>query len=151
MDPDQIVDFAETNCLVSTYYKRPNGERLKITGFDFGKYQNLARGGIVSSEWTAQMIVTLRIMADYHARQDDFQKADYYTKKADFYLSELEKMLIVSPSKIGRGEGCLPYATQDNVDTGHGWRVVNGSRTGSTAGTAYTIFAKYNYNPLMLE
>ncbi|MFC1509929.1 hypothetical protein ACFL60_09660, partial [Candidatus Omnitrophota bacterium] len=151
MDPDQIIDFAETNCLVTTSYLRPGGEEVSITGFDFGKYQNLARGGVVSSEWTAQVIVTLRIMADYHRQKSDFQKADYYTKKADFYLSELEKMLIVSPSKIGQGEGCLPYATQDNVDTGHGWRVIDGSRTGSTAGTAYTIFAKYNYNPLMLK
>lgn len=151
MDPDQVIDFAETNCLVTTYYTRPNGEQLKITGFDFGKYQNLPRGGIVSSEWTAQMIVTMRIMADYHRRGNNFQKAGYYTKKADFYLSELQKMLITSPSKIGQGEGCLPYATQDDVDTGHGWRVANGSRTGSTAGTAYTIFAKRNYNPLMLQ
>lgn len=150
MDPDQIIEFAETNCLVVSYHTRPNGEQLKVTGFDFGKYQNLPRGGIVSSEWTAQMVIALRIMAEYHKKENNFQKSDYYTKKADFYLSELEKMLIVSPSKIGRGEGCLPYATQDDVDTGHGWRVAKGSLTGSTAGTAYTIFARYNYNPLML-
>jgi hypothetical protein len=151
MDPDQIVDFAETNCLVETYFVRPNGERVKVTGFDFGKYEHLARGGIVSTEWTAQMIVTLRIMEKYHKENNNFIKSDYYRRKASFYLSELEKMVIISPSKIGRGEGCLPYASQDNVDTGHGWKVVKGSRTGSTAGTAYTIFAKYNYNPLMLE
>lgn len=151
MDPDQIIDFAETNCLVSTYYTRPNGERLKIKGFDFGKYEHMPRGGIVSTEWTAQMVVTLKIMADYHREMNDFVKANYYKRKSDFYLSELEKMIITSPSKIGQGEGCLPYATQDKVNTGHGWKVARGSRTGSTAGTAYTIFAKYNYNPLMLK
>ena len=57
-------------------------------------------------------------------------------------------MMIVSPSKMGQGEGCLPYASQDNVDTGHGWRAPDGSRTGSASGTIYTIFAKENYNPL---
>ena len=151
MDPDQIIYFAETNCLVTADYTRPSGERLKITGFDFGKYEHLARGGIVSTEWTAQMVVTLKIMAEYHRKGNRFTEADNYKRKADLYLSELEKMVIASPSRIGQGEGCLPYATQDDVDTGHGWRVARGSRTGSTAGTAYTIFAKYNYNPLMLE
>ncbi|MFC1624255.1 PilZ domain-containing protein [Candidatus Omnitrophota bacterium] len=151
MDPDQIMDFAETNCLVNTYYKRPDGERLSIVGFDFGKYKHLARGGVISTEWTAQMVVSLRIMAGYHREEKNFIKANYYKKKADFYLSELAKMVIVSPSKIGQGEGCLPYASQDDVDTGHGWRVARGATTGSTAGTAYTIFARHNYNPLAFE
>ncbi len=151
MDPDQIIDFAETNCLVTADYIRPDGERLKISGFDFGKYEHVPRGGIVSTEWTAQMVVSFKIMAKYHRDRNDFLKADYYKRKSEFYLSELEKMVITSPSRIGQGEGCLPYATQDNVDTGHGWRVARGSRTGSTAGTVYTIFAKYNYNPLRLE
>jgi len=151
MDPDQIIDFAETNCLVTVDYTRPDGEVLKITGFDFGKYEHLPRGGIISTEWTAQMIVALKIMADYYKDLSNFSKESYYRKKADFYLSELEKMVISSPSKIGQGEGCLPYASHDDVDTGHGWRVARGSRTGSTAGTAYTIFAVYGYNPLTLK
>ncbi|MBU4312682.1 MAG: PilZ domain-containing protein [Candidatus Omnitrophica bacterium] len=151
MDPDQIIDFAETNCLVTTKYARPGGEELEVTGFDFGKYEHLARGGIVSTEWTAQMVVTLKIMADYHQEMNEFLKEDYYKRKAGFYLSELEKMVIISPSRIGQGEGCLPYASQDDVDTGHGWRAPRGSRTGSAAGTAYTIFARHNYNPLTLR
>ena len=150
MDPDHIMDFAEDNCLVTVSYKRPDGEQLEITGFDFGKYKNLPRGGIVSTEWTAQMVVSLNMMAEYHESRGDVSKADYYKIKADFYLSGLQKMMIVSPSRVGQGEGCLPYASQDNVDTGHGWRIAKGSRTGSTAGTVYTIFAKHNYNPLML-
>ena len=151
MDPDQIIDFAETNCLVTVDYTRPDGRQLKITGFDFGKYEHLPRGGIISTEWTAQMVVTLRLMADYHREGNNFAKETYYKRKADFYLSELEKMVIVSPSKIGQGEGCVPYASQDDVDTGHGWRIAQGSKTGSTAGTAYVIFAKHNYNPLMIQ
>lgn len=151
MDPDQIIDFAETNCLVTADYLKPDGENLKVTGFDFGKYEHMARGGIVSTEWTAQMVVTLKMMAVYHRERNEFTKESYYKRKASFYLSELEKMVIISPSKIGQGEGCLPYASQDDVDTGHGWRVARGSRTGSAAGTAYTIFAKYGYNPLMLK
>ncbi|MFA4990955.1 MAG: PilZ domain-containing protein [Candidatus Omnitrophota bacterium] len=151
MDPDQIIDFAETNCLVATDYSRPDSENVKVTGFDFGKYEHVARGGVVSTEWTGQMAVTFRIMADYYRARKEFDRAEYYGKKADFYISELEKMVIISPSRIGQGQGCLPYATQDDVDTGHGWRVPRGARTGSTAGTAYTIFAKYNYNPLTLD
>jgi len=150
MDPDQIIDFAETNCLVTTSYKRPSGEEIEITGFDFGKFEHMPRGGIVSTEWTAQMVVALKIMEKYHKGLNDYTKEKYYKRRADFYLSELEKMVIISPSKVGQGEGCLPYATQDNADTGHGWKAPAGSRTGSTAGTSYTIFASRNYNPLML-
>lgn len=150
MDPDQIIDFAETNCLVTTNYKRPSGEEIEITGFDFGKFEHMPRGGVVSTEWTAQMVVTLRIMEEYHRELNDHLKEKYYKRRGDFYLSELEKMVIISPSKVGQGEGCLPYATQDNADTGHGWRAPAGSSTGSTAGTSYTIFASRGYNPLML-
>ena len=31
MDPDQIMDFAETNCLVTTDYIRQDGENVKVT------------------------------------------------------------------------------------------------------------------------
>lgn len=150
MDPDQIIDFAEVNCLVTTNFKRPDGKNIEITGFDFGKFEHLPRGGVVSTEWTAQMVVTLKIMEEYHRSLNNYVKEKYYRNKADFYLSELEKMVISSLSRVGQGEGCLPYATQDNVDTGHGWRAPAGSRTGSTAGTSYAIFAIRNYNPLIL-
>jgi len=151
MDPDQIMDFAETNCVVTVDYPRQDGERVKITGFDFGKYEHISKGGIISTEWTSQMIVSFRVMADYYKKNGDFNKVKYYNKKAEFYLSEIEKMIISSSSKVGQGQSCLPYATQDDVDTGHGWRITQGTKTGSAAGTAYTIFAKYNYNPLTLE
>jgi len=151
MDPDQIMDFAETNCVVTADYPRQDGEKVKVTGFDFGKYEHMSRGGIVSTEWTSQMIVSFRVMADYYKKNGDFNKVKYYNKKADFYLSEIEKMIISSSSKAGQGQGCLPYATQDDADTGHGWRIAQGTKTGSMAGTAYAIFAKYNYNPLTLE
>jgi len=97
------------------------------------------------------MIVSLKVMANYYKKSGDFNKVKYYNKKADFYLSEIEKMIISSSSKAGQGQGCLPYATQDDADTGHGWRIAQGTKTGSMAGTAYAIFAKYNYNPLTLE
>lgn len=151
MDPDQIMDFAETNCMVTVDYIRQDGEKVKVTGFDFGKYEHMARGGVVSTEWTGQMIVSFKIMADYYKENSDFNKAEYYSKKADFYFSEIEKMAVVSPSRVGQGQGSLPYASQDDVDTGHGWRVAHGTRTGSTAGTSYAIFAKYNHNPLTLD
>ena len=151
MDPDQIMDFAETNCVVTVDYIRQDGENVKVTGFDFGKYEHMARGGVVSTEWTGQMIVAFKIMADYYRQNSEFNKVEYYNKKADFYLSEMEKMVIVSPSRIGQGQGCVTYASQEDADTGHGWRVARGTRTGSTAGTAYIIFAKYNYNPLALD
>ncbi len=150
MDPDEILRFAVDNCEVTVDYVRPNGEVVKVTGFDFTKSQNMPRGGVVSSEWTAQMVVAFRVMGEYYAENGDLQKADYYNRKADFYLGELGKLTISSSSWTGQGQGCLPYATQSDVDTGHGWRTPGGKQTGSVAATAYGIFAKRGYNPLML-
>jgi hypothetical protein len=97
------------------------------------------------------MVMAYRIMADYFSRENDPKTAQGYQQKANEYLAELSKMVISSASPSGQGEGCLPYATQEYVDTGHGWYTPKGKATGSVAGTAYTLFAYYNYNPLELR
>jgi len=151
MNPDRIIEFAEENCSVEVSYARPEGKSVKIKGFDFAPQKHLARGGVVSSEWTAQMVLAFKIMADFYYNKGIITKARAYELKADTYLAELGNMIISSPSPSGQGETCLPYATQDYVDTGHGWMTPKGNRTGSVAGTAYTIFAYYKYNPLELK
>ena len=150
MDPDAIMEFAETECKVRTQFFRPDGKSIEVTGFDFSKAQNVGRGGVISCEWTAQMIVAFEIMANYHKQKGDVNKAAEYSKKAKYYLIQLTKMVISSPSPSGQGQGCLPYASIDNVDTGHGWRAPKGHSTGSVAATIYYIFAYSNYNPLEL-
>jgi hypothetical protein len=151
MNPDRIVEFAEQNCVVEVICTRPEGQNIKIKGFDFAPQRHLARGGVISSEWTAQMVLAFKIMADFYRKKEMPAKAHAYDMKADEYLAELGKMIISSPSPSGQGESCLPYATLDFVDTGHGWMTPEGKCTGSVAGTAYTIFAYYNYNPLELK
>ncbi|NQT94975.1 MAG: PilZ domain-containing protein [Candidatus Omnitrophica bacterium] len=148
MNPDGIMEFAETECRVEAKFYRPEDREIDVVGFDFAKAQNIGRGGIVSTEWTAQMIGAFDIMADYYMTLGDAQRENIYRSKARFYLAQLGKMAISSPSPTGQGEGCLPYASMDNVDTGHGWRVARGRRTGSVAATIYYIFAYKNYNPL---
>jgi len=148
MDPDGIMKFAEEHCLVSTDFVSPGGDTINIKGFDFAKARNMARRGVVSSEWTAQMVMAFKIMADYYAALNDKEKANLYKDKADMYLNELYKMMISSPSPSGQGAGCLPYASQPNTDTGHGWRTPAGKQTGSLSGTSYAVFAKKGYNPL---
>lgn len=151
MNPDRIIEFAEENCLVEVSYTRPEGQTMKIKGFDFAAQRNVARGGVVSCEWTAQMVLAFKIMADFYYQKGIPAKAHSYELKADTYLAQLGNLIISSPSPSGQGESCLPYATQDNVDTGHGWLTPKGSHTGSVAGTVYTIFAYYKYNPLELK
>ncbi len=150
MDPDGIMEFAEKECKVKTQFYRPDNRGTEVIGFDFAKAANLGRGGVISCEWTAQMVAAFKIMANYHQNQGNLKKASMYSKKAQFYLTQLSKMVISSPSPTGQGEGCLPYASIDNVDTGHGWRVAKGRRTGSVAATVYYIFAQRGYNPLKL-
>ncbi|MBI4982044.1 MAG: PilZ domain-containing protein [Candidatus Omnitrophica bacterium] len=151
MNPDKIMEFAEQNCAIEVDYTPPQASKTRIKGFDFSAKTHIARGGIISSEWTAQMIIAFKIMADYYYKNNLPAKGHYYSTKADEYLACLEKMIISSPSASGQGEGCLPYSTDDFADTGHGWLTPKGKSTGSLAGTAYTIFAYYNYNPLELK
>lgn len=147
-DPEGIIDFAEKNCLVSVKFPHPDdGKTIAVRGFDFAKASHIGRGGIISTEWTAQMIVTYRILADYFKSRNDAEKSGLYRDKADFYLNELQKLVITSPSRTGQGRGSLPYASMSNADTGHGWRTPAGRQTGSVAGTAYGIFAWAGYNP----
>jgi hypothetical protein len=105
---------------------------------------------VVSTEWTAQMIIAFKIMADFYYQNGLKAKAHSYEVKADDYLSSLSNMMISSPSPSGQGEACLPYASQEAVDTGHGWFTPQGQATGSLASTAYMLFAYYKYNPLQL-
>jgi hypothetical protein len=151
MNPDRIMEFAESCCMVETEFMRPEGYSVKVKGFDFAAEKNVARGGVVSSEWTAQMVIAFKIMSDYYYQNGLKAKAHAYEMKADEYLASLGKMIISSPSPSGQGESCLPYATQEAVDTGHGWSTPKGRSTGSVAATAFAIFAYYDYNPLELN
>ena len=150
MNPDKIMEFVEEHCSVEVKFVRPNGQSVKIKGFDFAPQRHIARGGVVSSEWTAQMVVSYKIMAEFYNKSDPV-KALKYSNKAEMYLKALSNMIISSSSPSGQGEGCLPYATQDYVDTGHGWMTPKGSHTGSVSGTVYTLFAYYGFNPLELK
>jgi len=151
MDPDKILEFVEENCGVEVDFSRTKDQSVKVKGFDFAPQRHTARGGVVSSEWTAQMVVSYKIMEDFYRKKGNAVKADSYGLKAQMYLSELGNMIISSPSPSGQGEGCLPYATLDQVDTGHGWSTPQGSHTGSVSGTTYTLFAYYSFNPLEIK
>ncbi|MDD5005005.1 MAG: PilZ domain-containing protein [Candidatus Omnitrophica bacterium] len=150
MDPDGILEFAVENCAVEAEFKDRSGKNIAVSGFDFSKPQNIARGGVVSCEWTAQIVLSFKIMSDYYLRLGQANKSAYYKNQALRYLNELNKMAISSFSSFGRGDWCLPYASHENVDTGHSWRTPKGNRTGSVAATAYTIFAISGFNPLRL-
>jgi len=150
MDPEEIMRFAEEHCVVTVPFRRPSGNIIKVKGFDFSKPAHVARGGLVSPEWTSQMIVSYQILSDYFKEKGQKTKANFYKEKSEIYLSELNKLIIASPSPKGQGQGCLPYATLEDADTGHGWRTPKGSTNGSIAGTAYMIMAIKKYNPLQI-
>ena len=146
MDPEKIMDFAVRHCKVKTDFSL-NGKINYLEGFDFCKARNLPRGGVVSGEWTSQMILAFEIMADHFQDKDEAQK-EYYFDQARFYFEELQKMIINSPSPIGKAYPTLPYASQNGAATGHGWRTPAGDPVGSLASTAYFLIAYKGYNPL---
>ena len=87
-------------------------------------------------------------MEKFYAGLGRADKSAYYQGLSEHYLAELEKMVITSASPTGQGKGCLPYASQGLVDTGHGWRTPQAQDTCSLAGTAYYLFSYFGYNPL---
>lgn len=151
INPERIVEFAEENFVSEVTYTRPEGQTIKIRGFDFAVQQHAARGGVVFPEWTAQAVIAFQALSDFYFKKGLIAKARSYEIKADEYLSQLGNMIISSPSPAGQGESCLPFATHDFVDTGHGWVTPKGKSTGSLSATAYTLFAYYKYNPLELK
>jgi hypothetical protein len=145
------MEFLEQNYLAEVTYTRPEGQTIKIRGFDFDPKFHASRGGIVFSEWTAQIVIASQILADFYFNKGMIAKARSYELKADDYLSQLCNMIISSPSPSGQGESCVPSATHDYVDTGHGWTTPGGKSMGSVSATVYTLFAYYKYNPLELK
>jgi hypothetical protein len=105
LDPEAIMEFAEKHCEVNVQASLPRKSPVSVHGFDFAKAQNLGRGGVISTEWTAQMIVSYQRMARYFEKLGDTEKAASYLQKANFYLSELQKLIITSPSRTGQGRG----------------------------------------------
>ncbi len=151
MDPDQIIEFALAQCSVTTGFKKSDGTSVRVKGFDFAKEQHLPRGGIISCEWTGQMIMAFKIMAAYHEEAGASERARHYRNLARDGISELTKMVVTSPSPVGQGDFCLPYASHELADTGHGWYTPRGHATGSVAATAYAILAIEGFNPLSLD
>jgi len=150
MNPEAIVEFAEKYCGVEIELAGKEQEKIKVKGFDFAPSQHLGRGPVISCEWTSQMILTYKLMAKFYRKKEMPTKVNYYEKKAENYLNDLFKLIISSPSPVGWGESCLPYATEEFVDTGHGWVTPKGKTTGSVSSTVYALFAYYGFNPLEL-
>ncbi|MCM8819189.1 MAG: PilZ domain-containing protein [Candidatus Omnitrophica bacterium] len=134
MDAEAILDFAVNNCEVEV-----NFANEKIKGFDFAKSRHLPRGGIISCEWTSQMILSFEVLADHYLNIDPIKHKKYF-QSASFYFNELKKMIINSPSKVGKTNFCLPYASASFADTGHGWYTPNANKYCSLAANAYFLF-----------
>ncbi|MBL7151587.1 MAG: hypothetical protein ISS32_01180 [Candidatus Omnitrophica bacterium] len=150
VNPDRVIEFAENNCGVKTCYIRPGGQSVDLKGFDFSVPGGSGASGIVSSERTAQMVIAFKIIADFYYEKGMIAKARAYASKIGEYLSELDNLIISSPSPYSQGESCLPYANQDIPETIGASTIIRSKSAGSLAGTVYTLFAYYNYNPLEL-
>jgi len=151
INPDRIVELAEDSRGVKVEYVRPDGQRVKIEGFDFTPERDAAKAGVVYSEGTAQMVLVFKIMANFYYKKGMIAKARSYEVKADAYLVGLGNMIIPGLSLSEQAESCVAYATQDAADTGHGWVMPRSKTSGSISGTVYTLFAYYSYNPLELD
>lgn len=144
LNPERFIEDLEIRCAVETPFTRPGGQRIMVRGFDC----LLDKDRVVLPELTAQAVLAYRILANHYYAKGLIAKYRAYLVKADEYLAQLSNMVISSASPSGQAESCLPFATQDDADTGHGWRTLAAGSTGSIAATIYTLFAYYDHNPL---
>ena len=158
IDPEKVLKFTEDKCLVKVEYVRADGAKIIVEGFDFTNPKIARRKPVISCEWTAQAVVAYKIMGEYFTAQNDIKKAEYYYNKAEYFQSELEKVAIAKGGIITRkGIGLpllimgLPYASDERVDTGHGWTTPGGRETTSICSTIYVMFAYEGYNIFMLK
>lgn len=158
IDPEKILNYIEKRCLVEVEYERPDDTKILVKGFDFTDYKIVRRQPVISCEWTAQAIVAYKIMSDYFEKTGNLDKAQAYKEKADYYMIELQKVAIIKGGLIKKkGIGmpslimALPYASQEYIDTGHGWITPKGKDTTSMAGTIYLIFSHKGFNYFNFE
>ncbi|MBU1087620.1 MAG: PilZ domain-containing protein [Candidatus Omnitrophica bacterium] len=143
---DDLLACVEENCKTTINIQNIAGKKVKVSGFDFCASSSISRGGTISVEWTAQMVVALCQISSFYKQQDDQAQASKYQRKADYYLGELEKLMLIRAAfGSSKGRGGLPYASNSAVDTGHGWYTPD-SGSISAAGTNFAIFAKEEYN-----
>ncbi|MBI4846181.1 MAG: hypothetical protein HY810_06900 [Candidatus Omnitrophica bacterium] len=145
VDIEELVNCVEDNCKTSIVFEGLSGRKTTVTGYDFCAPSSIGREGTISIEWTSQMIVAFRELARFYENKNDLLKCKKYNLKADYYLGEMEKLLLVR-TFFGKKQGAgLPYSTDSGVPTGHGWHTPDSSSI-SAAGTNFAIFAKEEYN-----
>ena len=138
ISPERILESIEQEKSLEVIYMRSEGQTLKVKGFT--DLENIpGEQAFISSEYSAEMIITYKIVADYFDKKGLVAKSRTYALKADDYLSSLISTIIPSTSS-GMGEACIPAEVTKE-----------GKGLASISGTAFTIFAYYNYNPFALS
>ena len=66
-------------------------ELAEVEGGDFCSPSAVERGGVISVEWTSQMIIVFELLSEFYMQEQMIEKAEGYKEKADYYLGELEK------------------------------------------------------------
>ncbi len=146
IDIDFLISTIEENCKTKVRYINSLGKKMEVSGFDFCSPSSIGRGGAISVEWTSQMIIAFQILGEFYEDKKMGEKADESKQKADYYLGELEKLLIMRANfGMRKASAGLPYASSGGIDTGHGWYTPSECSI-SAAGTNFAIFAKEEYN-----
>lgn len=142
---DRFMNYARERSLVEVSYKKPDGKKVRVTGYDFIDKEDpliKARGEVVSPEWTFQAVIAYALLADF-TESPDMKR---------YYLSNRNQLMesILSMAQEDHGKAYLPYATKGDVPIGHEYNTpVEGSR--SLIGSAWAILALLDYDPLNLE
>jgi len=146
LSADDLVACVEENCKSQVWLAGKNGTRVCVEGYDFSCPSSVGRQGTIAVEWTAQMITVYRRLAQQCGVAGNQFQSELFQRKADFYLNEIDKLLVARADAPGGALRVgLPYATDTGVDTGHGWFTPDHNAI-SVAGTCFAILAKQGYN-----
>lgn len=142
---DHMIRFVEAHCQSTVSYRRPDGRRTMVKGFDFmddGARAYYKRPPLVSPEWTFQMANAYKRLADDFRAMGQTRKAKLYDRKREDLLTQLMAMASIQGDAAG-----FPYSTLGEATIGHEHDTpVKGSL--SMIGATYGILALSGCDPL---
>ena len=142
---EKMEKFIEKNCRVTVDWTRPDGAKIRVTGFDFidhASAKTLQRPPMVSPEWSFQMANAYRRLEDDFAKKGETQKSEIFRSKREKLIQSVMAMAVSTDGALA-----FPYASLPDALIGHEYRTpLQGNF--SMIGVSYAILALKGFDPL---
>ena len=145
---DKILQFVEKNCVTTSAFVKPDGQKVIVRGVDFVDVQTatkLGREPLVSPEWTFQLINAYQQMAVEAGKRGDIKRVTQYSQKRQELVQSILELAVTKGDQL-----TYPYATAAEAVIGHEYRTPRANNY-SSVGVAYAIMGLLNFDPLVSD